>query len=37
MICKERSERLEQKTGDLKKEVSNVNDRIDNFEKKTEF
>ena len=25
---------MEQKTGELKKEVSNVNDRIDNFEKK---
>ena len=28
---------MEQKTGDLKKEVINVNGRIDNFEKNTEF
>ena len=28
---------VEQKTGDLKKEVINVNGRIDNFEKNTEF
>jgi len=28
---------MEQKTGHFKNEVSNVNDRIDNLEKNTEF